>query len=105
MELTGSRTIAETDRERIWQALNDPDVLQACIPAAKRCRARPRTRFEATVKQKVGRSAQPLKGSVALSNVVPGEATPSAVRARAALAGFAKGGADVSLADAEAGPS
>jgi uncharacterized protein len=102
MELTGSRLIA-ADRQRVWEALNDPAILKAAIPGCQEMTGTPGEGFEAVVKQKVGPVSATFKGAVQLSNVVPGESYTITGEGKGGAAGFAKGGADVKLEDAEGG--
>ena len=102
MQLTGSRTIA-AERSRVWEALNDPEVLRACIPGCSELTGSPEEGFEAVVTQKVGPVKATFKGAVGLSDVVPGVSYRIEGEGKGGVAGFAKGGADVRLADAEDG--
>jgi uncharacterized protein len=102
MELTGSRQIA-ADRQTVWAALNDPEILKASIPGCQEMTGSPEGGFEATVKQKVGPVSATFRGSVALSNVVPGESYTISGEGKGGAAGFAKGGADVRLEEVEGG--
>ncbi|MBP7002719.1 CoxG family protein [Amaricoccus sp.] len=102
MELTGSRQIA-ADRATVWAALNNPEVLKAAIPGCQELKGDPQNGFEAVVKQKVGPVSATFQGAVQLSNVVPGESYTIAGEGKGGAAGFAKGSADVSLAEAEGG--
>lgn len=102
MELQGSRQIA-ADRATVWAALNDPEVLKAAIPGCQELSGSAAEGFEATVKQKVGPVSATFHGKVALSNVVEGESYTISGEGKGGAAGFAKGGADVKLADAEGG--
>jgi uncharacterized protein len=96
MELTGSRIIA-ADRHAVWEALNDPEILKACIPGCLELSRTSESGFEATVRQKVGPLSATFKGAVELSNVVPGESYTISGEGKGGAAGFAKGGADVHL--------
>jgi carbon monoxide dehydrogenase subunit G len=98
MELKGSRIIA-ADRATVWAALNDPEVLKACIPGCEELTGSPEDGFEATVKQKVGPVKATFKGGVTLSDVVPERSYRIAGEGKGGVAGFAKGAADVTLAD------
>jgi carbon monoxide dehydrogenase subunit G len=102
MEMAGSRLIA-ADRAVVWAALNDPEVLKACIPGCKEMVPTPEGGFEATVSQKVGPVSATFKGAVTLSDVVEGRSYRISGEGKGGAAGFAKGGADVRLADAEGG--
>jgi uncharacterized protein len=98
MELKGSRLIA-ADRETVWNALNDPEVLQASIPGCSDLSGSPDAGFEATVTQKIGPVKATFKGKVVLSDVVPLESYRISGEGKGGAAGFAKGGADVRLSD------
>ena len=102
MELEGTKVIP-APRARVWELLNDPEVLKSCIPGCTELTGSPETGFEATVVQKVGPVKATFKGAVALSNVVPGESYTIAGEGKGGVAGFAKGAADVALRDVEEG--
>jgi uncharacterized protein len=102
MELEGTKVIP-APRARVWELLNDPEVLKACIPGCTELTGSPEEGFEAVVVQKVGPVKATFKGAVALSNVVPGESYTIAGEGKGGVAGFAKGAADVSLRDVEEG--
>ncbi|MBY4893172.1 carbon monoxide dehydrogenase subunit G [Rhodobacteraceae bacterium N5(2021)] len=98
MELHASRHIA-ADRQEVWAALNDAEVLKACIPGCEELTGSPEEGFEATVKQKVGPVKATFKGGVTLTDVVPGESYTISGEGKGGVAGFAKGGAQVRLSD------
>ena len=102
MELEGSRVIA-ADRETVWARLNDAETLRACIPGCQELTGSPEEGFEAVVVQKVGPVKATFKGAVTLSDVQPGQSYRISGEGKGGVAGFAKGGADVSLADVEGG--
>lgn len=102
MELTGSRTIA-ADRATVWARLNDADTLRAAIPGCQEMTGSPGEGFEAVVRQKVGPVSATFRGKVTLSDVVPGESYRILGEGSGGVAGFAKGGARVRLADVPAG--
>ncbi|MDG1338797.1 MAG: carbon monoxide dehydrogenase subunit G [Paracoccaceae bacterium] len=102
MEMTGTRVIA-ADRATVWAALNDADTLQACIPGCEELTGTPEDGFEAVVKQKVGPVKATFKGGVILSDVVPETSYTITGEGKGGVAGFAKGGASVSLSDVEGG--
>jgi uncharacterized protein len=102
MELEGTKTIA-ADRAKVWEKLNDADVLRACIPGCQELTGTPEDGFAATVVQKVGPVKATFKGEVALSNVVPGQSYTITGEGKGGVAGFAKGGADVALTDVAGG--
>lgn len=102
MEMHATRTIA-ADRAAVWAALNDPEVLKACIPGCEELTGSPEEGFHAIVKQKVGPVKATFEGSVTLSDVVPETSYTISGEGKGGVAGFAKGGAQVSLSDAEGG--
>lgn len=102
MEMHATRTIA-AQRETVWAALNAPEVLKACIPGCEELTGSPEDGFEAVVKQKVGPVKATFKGAVTLSDVVPGVSYTISGEGKGGVAGFAKGSAQVALADAEGG--
>ena len=102
MEMHATRTIA-ADRMTVWAALNDPEVLKACIPGCSELTGSPEEGFAAVVTQKVGPVKATFKGEVTLSDVVPGEGYTITGEGKGGVAGFAKGGAQVRLSDAEGG--
>ena len=102
MELHATRTIA-ADRMTVWQALNDPEVLKACIPGCEELTGSPEEGFQALVKQKVGPVKATFRGEVTLSDVVPGTSYTISGEGKGGVAGFAKGAAQVALSDAEGG--
>ncbi|MEM7270699.1 MAG: carbon monoxide dehydrogenase subunit G [Pseudomonadota bacterium] len=102
MKLTGARVIA-ADRETVWAALNDADVLKACIKGCQELTKTSDTSFEAIVKQKVGPVSATFKGAVELSDLNPPESYRIAGEGKGGAAGFASGGADVKLTAVDGG--
>jgi len=102
MELTGSRII-NADRATVWSHLNDPETLRACIPGCQELSGNAEDGFEATVRQKIGPVSATFKGVVALSDVNAPESYRISGEGKGGVAGFAKGGANVVLAEVEGG--
>ena len=102
MDMIGSFTIA-ADRATVWAALNDPKVLGICIPGTQEISGMPQDGCEAVVVQKVGPVTAKFKGKVHAENVVEGVSYTLVGEGSGGVAGFAKGSADVALADVEAG--
>lgn len=102
MELDGARTLG-APREAVWRALNDPEVLKACIPGCSELSGSPQEGFEATVTQKVGPVKATFKGSIELSEVVEPESYTISGQGKGGAAGFAKGSAKVRLVEVEGG--
>lgn len=102
MKLQGERTIAR-GRDEVWGALNDPEVLKACIPGCQSLDKVSDTQFDAVVKQKVGPVSATFKGSVELSELDPPNGYRISGEGKGGAAGFAKGGAVVALEEVEGG--
>jgi len=99
MEMTGEYTIP-APREKVWEALNDPEVLAACIPGCQELNKDSDTELSATVKSKVGPVSATFKGKVTLSEIDPPNGYKISGEGTGGVAGFAKGGAEVKLVDA-----
>ena len=102
MEMTGERHIA-APRQRVWEALNDPAVLQAAIPGCESVERTGDDSFQARVSLKLGPMSAKFGGKVTLSNVNPPASYTISGEGQGGAMGFAKGGADVALE--EAGPN
>ncbi len=99
MQMHGERTI-NAGRAEVWLALNDPEVLKACIAGCDELEKTSPTSFAATVTQKVGPVKVRFKGVVELSDIVETESYTITGEGKGGAAGFAKGGATVRLEDA-----
>ena len=83
----------------VWAALNDPAVLKDCIPGCQTLEKTSDTDLAATVVLKIGPIKATFAGSVRLTNLDPPHAYTISGEGKGGVAGFAKGGADVRLAD------
>jgi len=98
MEMTGEYRIPAS-RDRVWAALNDPDILKKCIPGCEALDMTSDTEMTATVVAKVGPVKAKFTGSVTLENLDPPNSYTISGEGKGGVAGFAKGGADVALAE------
>ncbi|WP_299839413.1 carbon monoxide dehydrogenase subunit G [uncultured Paracoccus sp.] len=98
MDMTGEYRIS-APREVVWQALNSADALKACIPGCEELAKTSDTGFTATVVQKIGPVKARFNGEVQLENINAPESYTIRGEGKGGVAGFAKGGADVHLAD------
>ncbi|WP_417269980.1 CoxG family protein [Celeribacter sp.] len=102
MDLSGTR-ILMADRATVWTHLNDADTLASAIPGCESLTGSPEEGFEAVVKQKVGPVKAKFKGKVTLSDIVAPESYTITGEGTGGVAGFAKGAAQVRLAEVEGG--
>ena len=98
MQMNDSQRIPAS-RDKVWAALNDPDVLKACIPGCQSLTMKSPNELEATVKIKIGPVSATFSGEVTLSNLNPPESYTISGEGKGGIAGFAKGGADVRLTE------
>lgn len=102
MELSDEIRI-EAPRDAVYRALNDPDVLQRCIPGCEELIQNSPERLEARVVLKIGPVKARFKGEVTLDTAGAPGGFSLAGEGKGGAAGFARGGADVTLvADGDA---
>lgn len=102
MNLTGEQ-ILPCSVEHAWELLNDPEILKACIPGCEELTKEGDTRLAAVVAVKIGPLKARFKGEVELSDVNPPTSYRISGKGSGGIAGFAQGGATVSLSEAEGG--
>lgn len=102
MEMTGERQIA-APRQTVWEGLNEPEVLRASIPGCESIERTEDGGFSARVAVKIGPMAAKFTGKVRLENLNPPAGYTITGEGNGGAMGFAKGGADVQLAEAESG--
>ena len=102
MDMTGENRI-EAPRERVWAALNDPEILRQCIPGCEEIEKTSDTGFRAKVKAKVGPVSATFTGEVTMSDLDPPNGYKISGEGEGGVAGFAKGGATVGLAEKDGG--
>ncbi|MBB4183722.1 SRPBCC family protein [Sinorhizobium terangae] len=99
MEMTGEERIAAR-RDVVWQCLNDPEILRRCIPGCQSLEMISPTELTAVVKVKIGPVSATFNGHVILSNLNAPQSYTISGEGKGGIAGFAKGGADVTLDEA-----
>ena len=102
MTMTGEVTLP-AERPKVWALLNDPEKLKSAIPGCQSLEKTGENGFAAVVKMKIGPVSATFKGKVELSDIVPLVGYTIKGEGEGGIAGFAKGGAKVSLADAPDG--
>jgi uncharacterized protein len=90
-------------REVVWEKLNNPEVLKSCIPGCEQLDMISDSEFQAIATVKVGPVKARWKGKVKLSDFDPPNSYRISGEGEGGVAGFAKGGAKVSLADKDGG--
>lgn len=98
MDMTGEFRIP-APRRKVWEALNDPEILKQSIPGCEEIEKISPTELAAKVTAKVGPVKARFGGKVTLSDLDPPNGYKITGEGSGGAAGFAKGGATVRLAD------
>lgn len=105
MDISGTYLIP-SDRASVWKAINDPDVLMACIPGCEELKPVEEAEgggFAALVIAKIGPVKASFRGAVRLANIVEGHSYTIAGEGKGGAAGFAKLASNVILEDTDDG--
>jgi carbon monoxide dehydrogenase subunit G len=98
MDMSGTRRIP-APRQRVWEALNDADILKASIPGCESLEKLSDTEMKATAAIKIGPISARFTGKVNLTDLDPPNSYNIGGEGQGGVAGFAKGGANVKLTD------
>jgi carbon monoxide dehydrogenase subunit G len=98
MDMTGEYRIS-APRSRVWEALNDPEILKQCIPGCEEIEKQSDTEMTAKVIAKVGPVKAKFAGKVTLSDIDPPNGYTITGEGSGGAAGFGKGGAKVNLVE------
>jgi carbon monoxide dehydrogenase subunit G len=96
MDMSGEYRI-EVPRSQVWDALNDPEILKASIAGCEELEKASDTEMTAKVRAKVGPVSARFSGKVTLSEINPPISYRIDGEGQGGAAGFAKGGASVTL--------
>lgn len=96
MDMSGEQRIP-APRDVVWQALNDPEILKACIPGCQELVKSSDTQMSARVVMKVGPVSARFEGAVTLCDLDPPNGYRISGEGQGGVAGFAKGEAQVRL--------
>lgn len=102
MTMSGEVQLA-APRETVWAKLNDPEVLKACIPGCEQLEMLSDNEFQAVAVNRIGPVKARFKGRVKLTDLDPPNGYKISGEGDGGVAGFAKGGAVVTLAPNDAG--
>ncbi len=96
MDMSGERRIP-APREKVWAALNDPEILRTSIPGCETMERLEDNSLKATASVKVGPISAKFAGKVQLLDLDPPNGYRIEGEGQGGVAGFAKGGAVVKL--------
>lgn len=97
MEMSGEQLIPASQQDT-WEALNDPEVLKACVPGCETIERIADNEYQVAMVARVGPVSARFKGKLTLSDINPPASYSIAFEGQGGAAGFAKGGAKVRLA-------
>ncbi|HVY04966.1 MAG TPA: carbon monoxide dehydrogenase subunit G [Burkholderiales bacterium] len=97
MEMSGEQRIP-LSQQRVWEALNDPETLKACIPGCESIEKVSDTEYKVAMTAAVGPVKAKFNGKLTLADLNPPNSYSLAFEGSGGAAGFGKGGAQVSLA-------
>ena len=101
MKLTGSYQI-NANKQKVWEALNDPEILKKAIPGCEEFNKKSDNEFSAKATNKIGPFNASFSGDIELKNLEPPHSY-KIVGSGNSLVGFATGEADVKLEEYENG--
>jgi len=96
MEMKARQRIA-ADRQRVWDALNDPEILRAAIPGCESFESAGENRYTARITNRIGPVKASFRFAIELSELDPPNSYVIQGKGQGGAAGFANGGARVSL--------
>jgi uncharacterized protein len=102
MDMQGSRQLAIT-QQQAWDALNDPEVLKACIPGCEKVESTGENQYALAVAVKIGPVAAKFGGKIVLNDIVAPHSYNIAFEGQGGAAGFGKGSSAVKLLPNDSG--
>ncbi len=102
MEMQGTRSLAVT-QQQAWGALNDPDILRACVPGCDRMELTGENQYAVGMAVKIGPVSAKFSGKIVLSDMEPPRSYTIAFEGQGGAAGFGKGNSKVTLVPQEGG--
>ncbi|HEV8645371.1 MAG TPA: carbon monoxide dehydrogenase subunit G [Burkholderiales bacterium] len=96
MEMTGEQLIP-LPQQRVWEALNDPGILKACIPGCESIEKVSDTEYKVVMTAAIGPVKAKFNGKLLLTDLNPPNSYSIAFEGTGGAAGFGKGAAQVSL--------
>jgi carbon monoxide dehydrogenase subunit G len=95
--MTGSQLIPASQADT-WKALNDPEVLKACVPGCESITEVNPNEYQVVMTARVGPVSAKFRGRLSLFDIKPPTSYSLAFEGQGGAAGFAKGAAQVKLA-------
>lgn len=97
MEMSGEQRIP-LPQQKVWEALNDPEILKACIPGCESIERVSENEYKVAMTAAIGPVKAKFTGKLVLADMNPPNSYSLAFEGSGGSAGFGKGSAQVSLA-------
>ena len=101
MKLSGSYQI-NLEKQKVWEALNNPEILQKTIPGCEEFKKNSDTEFSATATNKIGPFNASFTGNIELKDLNPPHSYKISGSGNSPV-GFASGEAEVKLENENGG--
>ncbi|PUE26620.1 hypothetical protein B9Z39_09810 [Limnohabitans sp. JirII-29] len=102
MEIIGKQVIP-VPRDVVWAALNNPEVLKACLPGCESVELTAPNEFKVAIKTVIGPLRARFQGSLRMSEVDAPSSCLMHFEGQGGAVGFGKGSANVALRDTPEG--
>lgn len=96
MEMS-SVQIVPAPRDKVWAALNDPELLKRCITGCESIERIEDNQYKVALAVKIGPVNAKFAGKILLADLTPPESYTISFEGQGGMAGFAKGNAKVEL--------
>jgi uncharacterized protein len=96
MEMSSSQLVPAT-QDKVWAALNDPEILKACITGCETIEKTADNEYAIAMTARVGPVSAKFKGKMQLTDLNPPNSYSLNFEGQGGAAGFAKGKAAVNL--------
>jgi carbon monoxide dehydrogenase subunit G len=96
MDIIGQQVIPAS-RDAVWKALNDPQVLKACLPGCESVEQTSPEEFRVAIKAVIGPLRARFQGVLKIAEAQPPESCVMHFEGQGGAVGFGKGSAQVTL--------
>jgi hypothetical protein len=102
MEILGSQIIP-ADKQTVWNALNNPEVLKNCLPGCESVELTAPDEFKVAITTAIGPLKAKFKGTLQVTQANPPESCVLVFEGQGGAVGFGKGSSQVTLTTVENG--
>ncbi len=102
MEITGTQTLPAS-RQKVWDALNDPDILKKCLPGCESVEQTNDTEYKVVIAATIGPLRARFNGRLRMTEMSPPSSCTMVFEGQGGPVGFGKGSSVVRLEQAPNG--